>query len=99
MINSGSGSGTLRLGRKPPWLFELRRVRKPGEVAPSRSNGGIPLLFEQKGLKQVVWNVRLKKWLFNGRAASYLVSLDRVAEITDWRSAGLLMVPDDVRFW
>ena len=28
-----------------------------------------------------------------------LVSLDRVAEITDWRSAGLLMVPDDVRFW
>jgi hypothetical protein len=30
----------------------------------------IPLLFEQKGLKQVVWNVRLKKWLLNGRAAS-----------------------------
>jgi hypothetical protein len=49
VINSGSGSGTLRLGRK------------------------IPLLFEQKGLKQVVWNVRLKKWLLNGRA--YLFSL------------------------
>jgi len=42
------------------WRSGIAQNRQPG----------FPLLFEQKGLKQVVWNVCLKKWLLNGRAAS-----------------------------
>jgi len=39
--------------RKPPSLFERRRVRNVGKVAAKRSEGGIPLLFGKKSLKTV----------------------------------------------
>ena len=59
--------------RKPPSLFELRRVRNAGKVAPYRSDGGIPLLYVQKRFNSSFRFIYFKSFLArNMRMASHI---------------------------